>query len=127
MDGTQFNGPAGLRQALLRYSPQFVRVVTEKLLTYALGRRIDYYDMPTVRAIVPRGGAGQQSFFIARVGDRQERTVSDEREARGETRRLPKLARVSAVKSTKAKEAEPMLMTGKHIPRRTFLRASGVT
>ena len=52
VDGTQFSGPAGLRQALLRYSPQFVRVVTEKLLTYALGRGVDYYDMPTVRAIV---------------------------------------------------------------------------
>jgi len=52
VDGTQFSGPAGLRQLLLRYSPQFVRVLTEKLLTYALGRRVDYYDMPTVRAIV---------------------------------------------------------------------------
>jgi len=51
VDGTQFVGPTGLRQALLRYSPQFVRVVTEKLLTYALGRGVEYYDMPTVRAI----------------------------------------------------------------------------
>jgi hypothetical protein len=50
-DGTKFSGPAELRQALLRYSPQFVRVVTEKLLTYALGRGVEYYDMPTVRAI----------------------------------------------------------------------------
>jgi Protein of unknown function (DUF1592)/Protein of unknown function (DUF1588)/Protein of unknown function (DUF1585)/Protein of unknown function (DUF1587)/Protein of unknown function (DUF1595)/Planctomycete cytochrome C len=51
-DGTQYSGPAELRSLLLRYSPQFIRVVTEKLLTYALGRRVEYYDMPAVRAIV---------------------------------------------------------------------------
>jgi hypothetical protein len=50
-DGKKLDGPAGLREALLRYSPQFVRVVTEKLLTYALGRGAAYYDMPVVRAI----------------------------------------------------------------------------
>jgi hypothetical protein len=41
-----------MREALLRYSPQFVRVVTEKLLIYALGRGTEYYDMPVVRSIV---------------------------------------------------------------------------
>lgn len=51
-DGSQVDGPAGLRQGLIRYSPQFVRVVTEKLLTYALGRGAEYYDMPTVRSVV---------------------------------------------------------------------------
>ena len=51
-DGTAVDGPAGLRQFLLRYSDQFVRTVTEKLLTYALGRGVEYQDMPVVRAIV---------------------------------------------------------------------------
>jgi len=51
-DGTKINGPAGLRQAMLKYSPQFVRTATEKLLTYALGRGVEYYDMPLVRSIV---------------------------------------------------------------------------
>jgi hypothetical protein len=51
VDGAKFNGPSGLRQALLGYSPQFVQVLTEKLLTYALGRGVEYYDMPTVRAV----------------------------------------------------------------------------
>jgi hypothetical protein len=51
VDGTKFNGPTGLREALLKYSPQFVQVVTEKLMTYALGRGVEYYDMPIVRAI----------------------------------------------------------------------------
>jgi len=51
-DGTPLNGPVSLRQALLRYSNQYVRTVTEKLLTYALGRGVEYYDMPVVRSIV---------------------------------------------------------------------------
>jgi hypothetical protein len=51
-DGQTVDGPAGLRQALMRYSPQFVRVVTEKLMTYSLGRGVEYYDMPVIRSIV---------------------------------------------------------------------------
>jgi hypothetical protein len=51
-DGSKVDGPAGLRDGLTRYSPQFVRVVTEKLLTYALGRGAEYYDMPVVRSVV---------------------------------------------------------------------------
>jgi Protein of unknown function (DUF1588)/Protein of unknown function (DUF1585) len=50
-DGQEIEGPAGLRQALLRYSPQFVRMVTEKLMTYATGRGMTYTDMPTIRTI----------------------------------------------------------------------------
>jgi hypothetical protein len=51
-DGSAFNGPAELRKALLRDPSRFVTTLTGKLLTYALGRGLDYYDMPTVRAIV---------------------------------------------------------------------------
>jgi len=51
-DGQQVNGPSGLRNALMRYSPQFVRMVTEKLMTYGLGRGVEYYDMPVIRSIV---------------------------------------------------------------------------
>src|SRR5687767_4609201 len=51
-DGQEVDGPAGLRTALLRYSPQFVRMFTEKLMTYAVGRGMEYTDMPTIRAIV---------------------------------------------------------------------------
>jgi len=50
-DGQEVEGPSGLRQALLRYSPQFVRMFIEKMMTYALGRGLEYTDMPTVRAI----------------------------------------------------------------------------
>jgi hypothetical protein len=51
-DGTKFQGPAGLRKVLLSHPEQFVDTVTEKLLTYALGRGLEYYDMPAVRKIV---------------------------------------------------------------------------
>ena len=51
-DGTPVNGPLGLRQALLRQPETIVRTMTEKLMTYALGRGLESYDMPTVRAIV---------------------------------------------------------------------------
>jgi hypothetical protein len=51
-DGTAVSGPADLRQALVKRSEQFVQTMTEKLMTYALGRGVEYYDMPTVRQIV---------------------------------------------------------------------------
>jgi hypothetical protein len=50
-DGSKFQGAAGLKQMLLQ-SDRFVPTVTEKLLTYALGRGLEYYDAPAVRAIV---------------------------------------------------------------------------
>jgi hypothetical protein len=51
-DGTEFQGPAGLRDLLLtRYRDDFLRTATEKLLTYALGRGVEYYDSPTIRSI----------------------------------------------------------------------------
>ncbi len=50
-DGTVFEGPAGLKAALLAHPERFVTTVTEKLLTYAIGRGVEYYDAPAVRAI----------------------------------------------------------------------------
>ena len=51
LDGTKVDGPRELRQALMAQKTQFVHAATEKLLTYALGRGLEYYDAPTVRAI----------------------------------------------------------------------------
>ena len=51
-DGTAIDGPAALRQAILRNPDMFARNMTEMLLSYALGHGIEYYDMPFVRAIV---------------------------------------------------------------------------
>jgi hypothetical protein len=52
VDGTSLSGPDDLVNALMGRSEMFVTTFTEKLLTYALGRAVDYRDMPTVRAIV---------------------------------------------------------------------------
>ncbi|HUQ51834.1 MAG TPA: DUF1592 domain-containing protein, partial [Gammaproteobacteria bacterium] len=62
VDGTQINGAVDLRNALLKYSDRFVQTTTEKLMTYALGRGLEYYDMPTVRAIA-RGAAKNDYRF----------------------------------------------------------------
>jgi hypothetical protein len=51
-DGSEFVGPAGLEQALLSRPELFVRTLTEKLMTFALGRGVEYYDAPAVRKIV---------------------------------------------------------------------------
>jgi hypothetical protein len=52
VDGTPLDGPASLRALVVKYQDQYVRNVTEKLLTYALGRGVEYPDMPLVRKIV---------------------------------------------------------------------------
>jgi hypothetical protein len=51
-DGTQVDGPAGVRAFLLRHEDQYLRNVTQNLMTYALGRGMDYRDMPEMRAIL---------------------------------------------------------------------------
>ena len=58
-DGTEFSGPAGLKKAMTTVrSEEFASTVVERLLTYALGRGTEYYDQPTVRAIVRESAAG---------------------------------------------------------------------
>jgi mono/diheme cytochrome c family protein len=66
LDGTKVDGVVTLRQALLKQPEIFVATVTEKLLTYALGRGLAYYDMPTVRAIV-RDAASEDYRFSSLV------------------------------------------------------------
>jgi hypothetical protein len=61
-DGTVLAGPAGLREALLARREMFVIEATDKLLTYALGRPVEHFDMPAVRAIV-RGASGSGYRF----------------------------------------------------------------
>ena len=61
-DGTPITGPDDLRQALLRRPEQFVQTFAEGLLTYATGRKLEHYDMPTVRRIVRDAAAGNYRF-----------------------------------------------------------------
>ncbi len=56
-DGTKIKGVVGLRKALLKHPEHFVGTLTEKMLTYALGRPLENYDMPVVRGIVAERGA----------------------------------------------------------------------
>jgi hypothetical protein len=90
-DGTKFNGPAEFRAALLTHRGEFIGTLTEKLLTYALGRGLEYYDMPAVRAIVRqaagddyrwsaivRGIVGSTPFQMSVVPERPTRTAARE-------------------------------------------------
>ncbi|HUK35658.1 MAG TPA: DUF1592 domain-containing protein [Vicinamibacterales bacterium] len=67
-DGQQVSGPAGLRDALLRYSPQFVRMITERMMTYALGRGVEYADMPALRTIVREAAKDDYRFSSILLG-----------------------------------------------------------
>jgi Protein of unknown function (DUF1592)/Protein of unknown function (DUF1588)/Protein of unknown function (DUF1585)/Protein of unknown function (DUF1587)/Protein of unknown function (DUF1595)/Cytochrome C oxidase, cbb3-type, subunit III len=65
-NGTRFDGVAGLKKILLTDKDQFVNTVAEKLLMYALGRNLQYYDQPSVRAIV-RGAAASNYTLTSLV------------------------------------------------------------
>ena len=67
-DGTTFNGPAELRRVLLRNPEQFVDVVAERLLIYALGRGIEYYDASAIRRMVRGAAPSRYSFASLIVG-----------------------------------------------------------
>jgi len=68
VDGTKVDGPASLRAALVSRSPQFIRTLTEKLMVYALGRGVEYTDMPVVRSIVKDAGRNNNKFSSLIVG-----------------------------------------------------------
>jgi len=67
-DGTSFAGPAGLRELLLKDREEFVRTVAEKLLTYALGRGVEYYDQPAIRQIVQNARANEYRWSALILG-----------------------------------------------------------
>jgi mono/diheme cytochrome c family protein len=67
-DGTRMDGPEGLRNALLKHADMFLGSFTESLMTYALGRRLDYTDMPAVRAIVREAGRKDDRFSAYVLG-----------------------------------------------------------
>ena len=64
-DGARFNGLAGLRQQLLASPDVFVQTLTEKMFTYALGRGVEYYDLPAIRTIVR--DAAQRNYALSSV------------------------------------------------------------
>jgi hypothetical protein len=81
-DGQAVDGPVALRTALMRYSPQFVRMFIERLMTYAVGRGMEYTDMPTIRAIARDVDKDNQRFSaivlgVVRSAQFQMRTKTD--------------------------------------------------
>ncbi len=67
-DGTVLHSVDDLRRALMRDPQQLVQTLTEKLMTFALGRTLDYHDMPTVRAIVRQAGSRGDRFAAIVLG-----------------------------------------------------------
>ena len=68
VDGTKVDGVVGLRQWVIGRSDQFVRVVTEKMMTYALGRGVEYQDMPMLRSIVHDAAPNHYRFSTIIMG-----------------------------------------------------------
>jgi mono/diheme cytochrome c family protein len=68
-DGTKMDGPRGLQQALLKHLDVFLLSFTENLMTYALGRRVEYTDMPAIRAVIREAGRNdlKMSSFVLGV------------------------------------------------------------
>ena len=75
--GAPVEGLAGLRAILLQQPDRFPTTVTEKLLAYALGRRLEYYDRPAVRQIVRAAAAARLSMVVADSGNREQSDVPD--------------------------------------------------
>jgi hypothetical protein len=72
-DGTSFDGPAAFRQALLQHREEIVGTLAEKLMTYALGRGLEYYDMPAVRQVTRVAGeqGGRWSAMVSAIAASQ--------------------------------------------------------
>jgi len=67
-DGTPFDGPAGLRDAILTRPEMFVDTFAEKLFIYALGRGLDYYDMPAIRIVTHEAAKENYKFSSLILG-----------------------------------------------------------
>ena len=118
-DGTKLDGPVALRNALLKHQDVFMLSFTESLMTYALGRRVESYDMPAVRQIVRDAKAKNYRFsaFISGV-------------ANSAAFRMGRVAPVETTDTERqqvTEESAPMFITRKHISRRAVLRGMGVT
>jgi hypothetical protein len=67
-NGIKVSGPSSLRQVILNHPDQFVRTMTEMLMTYGIGRGLEYYDMPTVRSIVKDAARSNYRFSSLVLG-----------------------------------------------------------
>ncbi len=121
-DGSALDGPAGLRTALLKHADLVVLSFTEQLMTYALGRRVEHYDMPTVRAIA-RDAARHDNRLSAFILGMVKSAAFQMSTA------PPSTADAVAECRTHTTERgnRDMYLTGKHLHRRTMLKGIGVS
>ena len=124
-DGTPINGPEDLRRALVaRPDHQFVQAFTENLLTYALGRSLDYRDMPTVRRIVRQAAADDYRFKSIVLG-----VISSDafRKREADSGARVRGACEDRVKSRTGGLVVHVPVLEKHLSRRTVLKGAGAT
>ena len=142
-DGTPVTTPAELLRALTARPVPLVRTFTENLLAYALGRRTEDFDQPTIRAIAQsRGGERLPPVVVhprrdqeRRLSDASAEPVRDDDDAKGRVARsvrlAPDCARCTRLKAALRREHrrrhDVNFITGKQMPRRTFLRGVGAT
>ena len=108
-DGTTINGPDDLRRALVdRPDHQFVQALTENLMTYALGRSLDYRDMPTVRRIVRQAAADNYRFKSIVLG-----VISSDAFRKREAD-PPPLAGASARATAMPRQSDPAVQAAEH-------------
>ncbi len=67
-DGTPLDGPASLRSAILKYSDAFINTLTENLMAFAIGRRIEHFDMPSIRSITDEAATHDHRFSSLVLG-----------------------------------------------------------
>ena len=108
-DGEAVVGVAGLRAALLKRPEIFVETLTEKLMTYGLGRGLQYYDMPVIRGILRDAAASGQPLLFDHSWHREERAVPDAQEG-GRRNRCRRVV---------------MFVTKRALSRRTLLARNG--
>jgi cytochrome c551/c552 len=105
-DGTKMSGPAGLRSALLKHKDTVLLSFTESLMTYALGRRVEHYDMPAIRAIIrdARSQEHRMSSFIMGIVNsaafQQSKAPTSETAAAGVARGNDARAKALALRTT---------------------------
>ena len=104
-DGKTFNGPDQLKEILVANRDAFTQGMAEKMMIYALGRGLEPADRPAIRAIAQQVGTKRLPDFSDGARHRQQRAVSTKK-------RRPQFA---------------MIVTRKHLPRRTFLRGIGAS
>jgi hypothetical protein len=68
VDGSKFAGPATFRQALVRYDTSLLTTLVDKMLTYALGRGTEPYDMPAIRQVLREAAPAQHRWSALVLG-----------------------------------------------------------